>query len=232
MNKQELMESYSKYKFFLFPFIVVISSIILSFFVIYPQIRKLISDQDKLQEINKKTALLENKAQKLNSINEDDLKEKLVVVLKTLPSETDFANALGMIQTLATSYQFTIINFQTSLPSEHEAIKLTNYSVNLDLSGPQALVQKFIDNINENFRLMRSISIQTSITGKKDEAETVLSVDIFYSRIPSTVGAVDAPLPEISTKDEELISDLVRSQPTTEIQPQLTGPRGKANPFE
>lgn len=232
MNKKELIDSYNKYKFFFFPFIITISSIMLTFFVIYPQIQKLISDQDKIRELNKKTTLLENKAQKLDSINEDDLKEKLAVALRALPIETDFAIALGMIQTLTSNYQFIIVNFQTSLSSEKEALKLTNYSVNLDLIGPKALVQRFIDSINENFRLMRTISLQINVTGKEDEATALVSVDIFYSRVPSTIGAVDVPIPEITDEDEEFISELARSQPVVETQPILTGPRGKANPFE
>lgn len=232
MNKQELIEIYTKYKFFFLLFIIVVSSIILTFFVIYPQVQKLISDQDQIRELNKKTTLLEDKAQKLDSINEDDLKEKLAVALRALPAETDFAQALGMIQTLANSYQFIIVNFQTSLSTEKEGLKLTNYSVNLDLVGPKILVQRFVDSINENFRLMRTVSLQINVTGKKEEATTVVSVDIFYSRVPATVGAIDAPLPEISNSDEEFISELARSQPVVEAQPILTGPRGKANPFE
>lgn len=232
MHKQELVEIYSKYKFFLFPFIVVISSIVLTFFVIYPQAQRLISDQDKLQEISKKTAFLEGKAQKLESIDEDDLKEKLAVVLQTLPVEADFAKALGLIQTLASNYQFVIVNFQTSQPSEKEALKLANYSVNLNLLGPKALVQRLIDSINENFRLMRIVNMQISFAGKEDETTTVLSVDVFYSQIPSVVGAVDASLPEISTKDEEFISELAKLQPAVETQAIPEGLKGKANPFE
>lgn len=232
MNKQQLIEVYVKYKFFPFSSIVIVFSIILTFFVIYPQIQKLISDQDKIRELNRKTTLLEDKAQKLEGLDEDDLKEKLAVALRTLPVETDFANALGMIQTLANTYQFIIVNFHTSLSSEKEALKLTSYSIGLDLIGPKALVQRFIDSINENSRLMRTIYIQTDLAGKENEASIVLSVDVFYSMIPSTIGAVDAPVVEISTKDQELISELARSQPAAEVQPILTGPRGKANPFE
>lgn len=232
MNKQQLFEIYSKYRLFPFSTIVLVFSIILTIFVIYPQIQKLISDQDKIRELNRKTSLLENKVQRLESLDEDDLKEKLAIALRTLPVEADFANALGMIQTLANTYQFIIISFQTSLSSEKEGLKLTNYSINLDLVGPKVLVQRFIDSINENFRLMRTIYIQTDVIGKENEASTVLSVDIFYSQVPSTIGAVDAPIPEITDKDEEFISELVRSQPAAEVQPILTGPRGKANPFE
>jgi len=53
------------------------------------------------------------------------------------------------------------------------------------------------------------------------------------SSAPSEFGSVDSPLPELSEKDEEVITKLAKGG-TALPAPQVTvlGPRGKENPFE
>ena len=232
MNKEEFLNIYIKYKFFLFPFLIVIASLMVGFFIIYPQWRRIIADQDRIAALDKKTVLLEGKARTLDSIDEADLKEKLVVALKVLPAESDFANTLGIIENLANQYQFIIINFQTSQPGGKESLKLTEYAISLDLLGPRDLVKKFIDSINENFRLMRTGRIEINIPPLRDEATANITVAAFFSQIPESLGSIDASLPEISDEDEQLISDLANRQPFVAPAPSSGGPTGKPNPFE
>lgn len=231
MNKEGIINIYSKYKFFLFPLIIVIVTISIGYFVIYPQIGNVLSSQDKISEINRKTTSLNEKVKKLEKLDEEDLKDNLAVALKTLPQEADFANTLGIIQTLAAQYQFIIVNFQTSR-NDDKSLKLSSYGVSLDLLGPKDLVERFIDSINTNFRLMRTGRLEINTPAGSEEATTLITVDVYFSSIPTTIGAVDAPLAELTQDDEERLSELSRSQPVVveELIPQ--GPRGKPNPFE
>lgn len=232
MNKEEIVNIYIKYKFFLFPFLIVMACILVGFFVIYPQWSRIIADQDRIAALDKKTSLLESKARKLDSLDEKDIKEKLAVALKVLPAESDFATTLGLIQNLANQYQFIIVNFQTSQSGGKENLKLTEYSISLDLIGPRDLMKKFIDSINENFRLMRTARLEINIPSSKDEVTANITVDAFFSQIPQSLGSVDAPVPEISNDDERLMTELASQQPYVAPTTVSGGPKGKTNPFD
>lgn len=231
MNKETIIGVYSKYKFFLFPTIIVLVTVLLGFFVIFPQIGNLTSSQDKISEINKKTLVLNEKVKKLERIDENELKDKLAVVLKTLPQESDFANTLGIIQNLAAQYQFIIVNFQTSR-GDDKSLKLATYGVSLDLLGPKDLVEGFINSINTNFRLMKTGRLELNFPQGRDDATVLLNVEVFYSVLPTTIGAVDTPISELTNQDEELLQKLSSSQPTIIEEFFPTGPIGKPNPFE
>lgn len=231
MNKEGFINIYSKYKLILFPAVIVIVTILIGYFVLFPQIGNLISSQDKITEISRKVKVLNEKVKKLESLDEQDLKDKLAIVLNTLPQEADFAKTLSIIQTLAVQYQFIIVSFQTGR-SDDKSLKLASYGVSLDLSGPKDQVERFIESINTNFRMMRTGRLDINIPQGGNDATTTLSVDVYFSQIPTSIGAVDAPLAELTNQDEELINELESSQPIIAEEFIPLGPRGKPNPFE
>lgn len=232
MHKEDIINLYTRYKLFLTPFIVVVSAIFIVYFIIYPQAEKIISLEDKISQMNKKKILLEEKIQKLQKLDEFDLKGKLNIVINTLPSDRDFANVLGLIQNLVSDYRLTLENFQTQ-SSEEKSAKVSSYSVNLGLKGPRSLVKGFIDSINSSFRLMRTNTISLTITPDENETSLGMTVNVFYSVIPASVGAVDSPLSELSSQDENLIQEIAGQQQLyVEVSSTPSGPRGKINPFE
>lgn len=232
MHKEDLAKTYNKYKLVLFPLMVIISAIVLGYFVFYPQIEKLMANQDKISNINKKIQILEKKAQQLENLDENDLKDKLEVALRSLPAEADFANVLAIVQNLAAENQFEIVNFQTGNPGEGASQKVAEYSVNLDLKGPAEFAKGFIDSLNGSFRMMRTSSIGISVSSTENNITSAVTLNIYYSAIPTSIGGVDTPINELSKEDEDLIGDLTNLQPVFATQEAPTGPRGKTNPFE
>ncbi len=80
---------------------------------------------------------------------------------------------------------------------------------------------------------MKVNSIQASQGGSQGTAIS-LNIDVLYAAAPEGFGSIDSPLPQLSEKDEEIITKLARSSTPispTQISP-ILGPRGKANPFE
>lgn len=232
MNKEIFLNIYSKYQFFLFPFFVVVPTILIGYFMLYPQLGRLLSSQDQIASVNKKAVLLNEKIRKLKSVDEEQIKQNLAVTLQALPQDVDFANSLGIIQNLANQYQFAMINFQTSKATDSKSLKLSSYTLSLDLLGPKDLVKRFVDSINSNFRLMKMAHLEINIPPGRDEATALVTVEVFSSQIPTSIGTVDTPLPEITKDDKDLLEQLASSRPIVIEEVFSQGPRGKANPFE
>jgi len=232
VNKEIFLNTYSKYQFFLFPFFVVIPTILIGYFVLYPQLTRLLSSQNQIASVNKKTVLLNEKILKLKGVDEEQIKQDLAVTLQVLPQDVDFANSLGIIQNLANQYQFLMINFQTSKLTDSKSLKLSSYTLSLDLLGPKSLLKRFVDSINSNFRLMKVARLEINTPPARDEATALITVEVFSSQIPTSIGTAETPLPEITKDDEELLDKLASTRPIVieEVIPQ--GPRGKTNPFE
>lgn len=227
--KKDPFESYQKYKLYIFPAVVALSSLVLIVFVIYPQIIKLISGHKDEGIIFNKSKFLETKAQTLESLNSADLSRKVNFVLNSYPTEKDFVSVMGLLQSITAQSGFSLVSM--SLESGASDAKIQSYTIKLDISGSRSLLPILLGNIENSPRLMRISSVETVSGGSLDAATISLAVDVLFSSAPKEFGAVDAVLPELSQQDEEAVARLARGG-SQSGQSTLTGPRGKANPFE
>ena len=233
MKNYAILLFYQKYKLILFPLAMISSSIILIFFVIIPQVNRLLDTNRNIGELNKKNAFLETKAQELEVLDAEDLQEKLNLALVALPQETDFANLIGVILNLTSQSQFSLLSFQTDKVDPQAGSKSSAYGVKLGLSGPKETLETLLSDIEKNSRVMKVTSVEYTAVRADEPIDVNLGIEMYYSPIPSSLGAVDTPLPKLSEKDETIIATLARNvQPALVSQISVGGPRGKANPFE
>lgn len=237
MNKETIIKFYQGYKLYIFPGVVTLSSLFLIIFAIYPQTAKLIANQKTEGELVIKSQFLEAKAQVLANYNEVDLSAKVDFALSAYPADKDFGNTIGLLQTLTAQVGFNILSL-TFEGGGNASTSSSSFQVKLDLTGAKALLATLLNNIEVSTRLMKVSSIEISPTNDSQKVNVVITISVLYSPIPSNFGSVDSPLPELSSKDEELIAKLARvtttsvSQPSTAQGGQSTGSRGKVNPFE
>src|SRR5258708_919859 len=100
MNPDKSSNFYQKYKLFIFSGIVILSSLILIIFVIYPQLSKLFVNQKAEKEIINKTQFLESKAQTLEKYDKGDLDKKVSLALDSFPTEKDFISTFSLIENI------------------------------------------------------------------------------------------------------------------------------------
>ncbi|MBI2196744.1 hypothetical protein HYU45_04020 [Candidatus Daviesbacteria bacterium] len=232
MKKEDLIKFYSKYKLYIFPAVVAISSIFLSLFVIYPQVNKLIDNQQAIGDLINKSDFLENKVNALESYDSEDLLRKLEYALVTLPGEKDFGIVLGSLQKLTIESGFNIgsISFGSGAGKSGNS---ESFEVKLDIKGPRAGLQTLLSNLENSPRLIRVKSINVSSNQASQALDIALAVEVLYSPLPKNFGSPDSPVPELSQKDEELIARLINEGtiiPGTLFIP--SSPKGKSNPFE
>lgn len=234
MRKDEILKLYSKYKLYIFPAIVALSSLILISLVIYPQAVKLIGNQIREGDLINKFQFLSTKAAALESYDVADLSRKVSFALNIYPSDKDFGNAIGLLQQITSQNGFSITDLNFSLGTATMGTSGQSYALQVQITGPSSLFPRLLNSLeNNSSRLMRVNTIETSSKGNQLVSAS-LGLELFYSALPATYGSADTPLPEISQKDEEILASFPASGTIEAPSETVTTavPKGKLNPFE
>lgn len=237
---KETLKFYQKYKIIIFPTIVAFCSLILLMVIILPQTIKLLDNQSLEKDILKKSEFLEAKAQTLASYDTQDLSSKVNYALNSFPSDKDFATAVGVIQDLTGKLGFTISSLTLAPDSALEDTDTESYGINLSLSGSIGSLQDLLNGIESSHRLMRVRSVESSVKNEENVTTVFLTIAVLFSPTSSSLNP-DAPLPDLSQTDQEVLAQLAQISPPVSISaPSPVGPsspsqlpaRGKPNPFE
>lgn len=234
LKKETVLKFYAKYKMYIFPSLVALSSLFLIVVVIFPQVSKLISNQSAVGKLVNKSSFLENKVQALESYNKEDLSREVNYALVVFPQDRDFGGIIGLMQQIAGQSGFTITGI--SIGNASVQIKnATSFEVRLEAQGARNLLPIFFRNLENSRRLIKVNSFGITSGAGSQVISTSLVLDILFSQAPKDYGTIDSPLPELTQKDQELIATLASlSSAPVSASPSATqfGTRGKANPFE
>mgnify|MGYP001558324875 CR=1 FL=1 len=232
MKKETVIKFYLTYRLYLFPVAIAISSLILIFLIIIPQLGKLISNQKAEKALVNNLKFLEVKAQTLDSYDSNDLSNKVSYVLASFPQDKDFGNVIGLIQNLTIQSGFSLTTMTISTATNKTA-NAQSYSIELEVVGPKNLISILLSNIERSTRLMRVGSIEIRNTISQQTVNISLSLDVLFAPTPASFGSIDSTLPDLSQKDQELLTTLAKNFTPVFTSENVSLPsRGKANPFE
>lgn len=231
MKKETIIQFYLHYRLYIFPVIVALSSLFLIIFAIYPQTAKLIENQKVAGDLTNKSKFLATKVAALESLNGEDLSQKVGIALNVFPTDKDYGNILGLLQGLTAQSGFTI----SSITLGNTSGKLGNensFEIKLEIKGPRNLFQIFLMNLENSPRIMKVSSLDISSTQASETIDAAVVIVVLYSPTPQSFGTVDSPLPSLSQKEEELLVVLSKTALTASRSAVQPSQRGKANPFE
>lgn len=233
--KQTLQTFYQKYKIMLFPIVVAVASLSLIVLVIYPQIVKLITNQQAYNDVLQRSKLLEVKASELESLDENQLRSNLDVALVALPTDQDLGGIIGVINKVVGDSGFSTVSLSVGQPSDSKSIG-SQFGLKVEVSGLKESLDRLLNNIESSARVMKVSGVEMS-AGKTGGISVVISIDVYYQPLPNTIGGVEAPLPKLSNEEQAIIAKLASTIPASSVStssqtPQTLGPRGKSNPFE
>lgn len=231
MKKETLSRYYLTYRVQIFTVVVALSSLFLIIFVIYPQTVKLLSNQKRIGELSSKSKFLENKVSALENFDEAELSQKVGYVLTTFPQEKDLGNTLSILKLLTEQSGFSI-NAITFGSAGGKLGNLDTYGVKIEIKGPKIMLSSLLNNLENSPRLLRVSNIEVSSSQTSQSSDTGLVLDVIYSSSLGGSSSVDAPLSDITPKDEELIAKLAKMNRTISGFDLESIPRGKSNPFE
>lgn len=232
MKKEDLVKFYSKYSLYIFPAVVALSSIFIILFVIYPQVIKLIDNQNSIEDLLNKSEFLENKVSALENYDNADLSRRLEVALAALPGEKDLGSVLGLLQKMTIESDFSInsISFGNAAGKSGNS---NSFEVKLEIKGSRTRLPDLFSNLENSSRLVRIKSIDISSNQASQYLDVALAIEVLYSPLPKDFGGPDSPVPQLSQKDEELIARIMEE--TTGVSGPFvlpSSPRGRSNPFE
>lgn len=237
MTKEGFLKFYLEFRLYIFPIVVAVSSLILIFVVIYPTTVRLINNQKLQKQMLSQSAFLETKAATLEKLDQSDLSKKVSYALVSYPTEPDYSNILGLLQQIANKNGFSVTTLSIS-NSNNVIGGVQKYNVKLEAIGGKDLLPRLITSIESSTRIMKVKDIAVS-PGKDINSITLsMEVEVLYSAIPTSLGGPDSPLPQLSDKDQQLLTTLaIFSNSATRVvaatqSASPSSPRGKANPFE
>lgn len=230
MKPEDLKKIYDQYRIFIFPVAVVISCLILIVFIIFPQIMNLIKNYQTEGRLKSRFDTMDSKVQALENVDEKDLSEKLKLALNAYPQDNDFANVAGILQELAGRFGFIINSMQVGAVSQADKGSNSQFNVQLDLTGSKVTVNDLMNSIENYPRIMKVNSIELSNAKVSSNVNAVLNIKAYFQSLPTAFGNVDTKLPQITDKDEAVLTSLARIPVSTYSG--IAVPKGKANLFE
>ena len=230
----DLGKLYLTYRLYIFPIIVGISSLILIIIVIYPQTISLITNQSVASEVFNKSKFLDTKVSALESYDEVDLANKVDIALEFYPTEKDIIPVFAILQNVATQKGF-IINTMSLGGSVAQSSKSQSFGIKMEAIGSKQLLASFLMGIESSKRLMRINSVDVISEGNSGGVWVAIEVEVLYSAPPKDLGSIDSPIPQLSSKDQEVLSKLAVLNKVNISQQSASGSsglKGKSNPFE
>lgn len=226
---------YDKYKLWLWPVLVAIIIVAIMAVVITPQFAEYLKTKEEISRLTAQAEKLEQRAQLMEEIDQVATKEGLQVVLTVLPSDQEVPEALSSLQNLV-DRSGVLLKSVSYASSKSKTNDKDSFQLSTGIIGPFSSIKDFLINVKGASRIFRvdSISARFQKDGTIVDADIPLSV--FYNSafvVPQV--AVDQSVPELTEKEEKLLSQLSESMAQTAIAPveeAPAGPLGKANPFE
>lgn len=226
-----LKKIYNTYKLYIFPMIVGVSCLVLIVFIIYPQLSGLLANFQTENQIKSKFVAMEVKAQTLETIDAQDLTNKLDLALNFYPQDYDFATVVGILQNVVGKYGFSIVSLNLSRSSQQSKSADSSFNVKLEIAGPKTSLGTLISAVENSPRVMKVNAIEISGIKLNENASVVLSIGVYFKPMPNTFGGVDSPLPALTDKEEAILATLAKVNPASTTQFTSVS-RGKPNPFE
>jgi len=213
---------------FILPIRAFVLTIILSVFVIFPQVSDYLRINTQIGELQDQITALNTKAGVLETITESDYQNQLEIVLKALPAERDFVVAATQLQTLAQQSTLALSGLTFA-----ESGGADSYQIKVEVVGNYDAIKTFVHKVDAAPRVMKVGIIDISperlpiYTGS-------ITINAYFSPLTTQVGKIDQPVVSLSEKDLEYIQQL--SQQFAIIPGVFTtsGSRGsgKVDPFE
>lgn len=241
MNKfliDQVKSFYTKYRLIIWPIVTGIACLVVIGLVIIPKILDYLNVRNKISDIQKHATSLEVKAQNLGLIDETIDKQKLQVALTVLPIDQDVPQSMAVLQSIVGKSGLSIKS--TAYAAGNIGGGKSGFQLNVDVVGELSAIRNFFIALQEAPQLFQVESIAAQFQGGASTVEAQLPISVFYEALPKTSGPLDQEIPQLTEKEEQLLSKLstfVQQQetPLTTTQSNTTEsmvPLGKADPFE
>lgn len=193
---------YLRYKRFFVPFILVVSSILLGFFVVMPQFNDYIKTKAQERAIAEENEKISKSIQILSGVTDSDLSTDLSVALSAIPLQKDYIGVLGSISEAAAKSGVGLSDFSFSIGNVSKVDSNTPLQITLQVEGSIDAVEQFLTNLSTSLPL--SSITKTDITGSSSQ----INIVFYYKEKPSAPKELSSTLTPLSLQDKALLQKL------------------------
>lgn len=231
MKKHSFLKVYNEYSLYIYPVLVGLISLLL-IGLVFPQVIKLISNNEALRVLSEKAIKLNTKDKALQNLDDNSLGSKVKIMMASLPQDLDFSTIVGIVQGVVSKSSYSLTSVQLGSGNALNS-GVSGYILRIEVFGPKANFAKLLDDLEDSYRVMRVTSVENTFDKGGDVVKSVISLEAYYSLLPKSLGSIEAPLPVLSAQDEDTINKLSRLGVVTPSSETATlAPRGKSDPFE
>jgi len=224
---------------------IIIFGVTAFFLAVLPGIKATRDLYGNLKDVQKEVQALSGKFVFLQSLSEDDLRNRLMTMLSAVPAEKSIPTIFSSADGLANKSGVSIIDMNlTGMGSlatgaavrqsaAEKKIGAGTLAFTMNATGSYDQIRSFVSEINKVRRLFDVTSFDLTI-GSTGATQVRLSLAAFHQPIPTKVGMVQSPVIALTTKEEEVFIKVSQypdvSQTFLEaLAPDFSG--GKRNPF-
>jgi Tfp pilus assembly protein PilO len=163
IDLENLKVLYRHYKEFLLPVGVILVSILVIIYVIFPQIQQYFSSQSAVQAEQQKLDTFRSNYNLLISLNDATIASDLNILSSALPSQKDFAGIIDAISYVSAKTGVSVGNFEFSLgnlsASNFGGTAYPSTKINISLRGDAKSIARFVEEVAKTMPIAEVTSI-------------------------------------------------------------------------
>lgn len=238
---KKIKEEVGRHKLIVFPAFSGLVSILMIVFVIFPHILSIIETDKVLNSTKEKNNALIKKLDTLKQIDKAVYVDNTRAALLSIPADKDVAEAISQITFLLASNSLTLDSMVFSGGNQSESSKnVDNYRLTLSIAGETSSLKDFILKIISVPRLMRITHLEVVGGRASGTIQATVALTVFFQPLPSSIGNIEQPVSVTSEDELALLAKIkdyqknipLLSTPNLDGSSDITGPKGKLNPFE
>lgn len=206
------------YRNYTVPFLMILGSVFLIWFVILPQIQELQEIKKQEEAVRKRSEILQKNVTFLKDIK--NLDENLALAMQAFPSEKDYVGLLLSIPGVAAAskvgvddYAFTVgalsssVSAKSNTPgaaaSESSGNASGDTNLDLSISGPMDAEKAFLEALLKTFPIASATEVEFS---NQDAAQ--VKTTFFASLLPQAKFDPEQELTPLSKQDEQVLEEI------------------------
>lgn len=197
---------YYRFRDFLLPIGVILTSVLLLKLIVLPQVEKLKQLQGKVAAKTDTIAVLSANKAYLQSLNDNTLDDDLKALTQALPPDKDFIGVIEAIEEAGRTANVAVNDFSFRVGDLSSASASVKPQLTLDTSlsvdGDFTSSKRFLE------ALMKSLPISEVKTVSFSKTSTSIEISFHYKPFSPVNFAGFNPIERISSSDEKIISDV------------------------
>jgi hypothetical protein len=203
---ENLLVLYKHYKDFLLPIGVILVSILVIIYVVFPQIQQYFSSQDLVKAEQQKLDALNSNYNLLTSLDDAKIASNLDTLSAALPPEKDFAGIIDAISYVSAKTGVSVGNFEFSLgdlsASNFAGTAYPSTKIDISLKGDPKSIVEFAHELTKTMPIAEVTAL--NISGDSG----TLTVLFYYKPYPVQSVSDQTPIAPLSAKQLSLIKEL------------------------